>query len=352
VGDDFVETPVIFGDGRLFGIYCRPISRPSMAPGVRTASGIHLSISTEVLETSATAVLFVNTAGSYHIGEARMWVMQARSLARRGVATLRMDVGKIGDSETATASITTDALHDKRSVQDVGIGIDWLIHAGYVNTTVVGICSGAYLAFHAVSDHPSASGAVLINLRQYIWSEGRGPVSNPAVASTALYMQSMRSMAKWSSLLSGKTKWRPIVKGLVIRRLQRWKDTATYLLSSLTDLDTPKRLVRRKLQVLAQRGAKMQFIYGAFDEGREQAELLLGKDFNWLHRLPNIRAITEGSLDHALFLYPAREVLTRAVEAHIGLSPIADAPEAVFFEYVGSSALPLRRLADRVPRTL
>jgi pimeloyl-ACP methyl ester carboxylesterase len=263
-----------------------------------------------------------------------------------------MDVGKIGDSETATASISTAALHDKRSVQDVGIGIDWLTHAGHVKTTVVGICSGAYLAFHAVSDHPSASGAVLINLRQYTWSEGQEHVSNPAVASTAVYMESIRSMAKWSSLLSGKTKWRPIVKGLVARRIQRWKDTATYLLSGLTHLDTPTRLVRRKLQVLAQRGAKMQFIYGAFDEGREQAELLLGKDFYWLHCLPNMRAITERSMDHALFLYPARELLTRAVEAHIGLTAIANAPETVIVEYVTSPVVPLRHLADGLPKTL
>ena len=347
--DGYVETPIIFGNGRLFGIYCRPSTRSDTASASVNAQETHAdergslkgahndvlndapkdSLKTTLSgigsDPSQYAVLFSNTAGNHHIGEARMWVQHARRLARQGVASLRMDVGLLGDSATAAASLSVANLHDPQSIKDVSSGIDWLVEAGHSRPTAVGICSGAYLTLHAAAGNPRVAGAVLINQREYLWVEGREHQASVAIASEAVYRRSARSMDKWKRLLAGQIDIAPIVAGLTRRRVRQWKERAAHVIGVLGGKESAKSIVRQKFVALQKRGVSVRVVYGDFDEGLEESNTFFGKHFKWLKRLSVVQTATESSMDHALFLYPARDVMMDIVDTHLSeqaLSPI------------------------------
>jgi hypothetical protein len=58
-------------------------------------------------------------------------------------------------------------------------------------------------------------------------------------------------------------------------------------------------------------------MYGSFDEGLEQSAAFLGSGFGWLAGLPRAKAKTDDSMDHALFLYPARQVMMESIEQQL-----------------------------------
>ena len=321
--EDFVEVPVIFGDGRLFGVYCRPSNKVLAATPVAIAasdddndrSALAAALSGMGSDVSQQAVLFVNTAANHHIGEARMWVTHARKLARQGVASLRMDVGLLGDSATAVACLKTADFYLPQSVKDASLGIDWLVDAGHSRPTIVGICSGAYLGLNAAVQNERLSGAVLINQRDYFWVEGH-TIQAPAVAvaSQKVYMRSMRSAEKWQRLMRGQVPVASIVGGLLSRKLRHVKAQAAYLTGALRGVDSAKNTVRKQFATLQKRGVNVRVVYGEYDEGIENCEAFLGKNFAWVKRLSMIKGSRESTFDHALFLYPARVAMMKLVD--------------------------------------
>jgi hypothetical protein len=138
-------------------------------------------------------------------------------------------------------------------------------------------------------------------------------------------MQSMRSGDKWKRLIKGDIAVGPIIKGLVARRAKQWKAKAAYLTSAIAGAPSAKRVVRAKFLALADRGVDVRVMYGAFDEGLEEAATFLDKDFHWLKRLPQVKAETSTAIDHALFLYPARDQMMHSVEQQICTQRCLDA---------------------------
>ena len=341
-GEGFRETPVIFDDGRLFGIYCSPASVlmdmvQSDATGVDEL--LHsLQIDRSSVETGKYAVLFTNTAVIHHVGEARMWVTQARLLAQHGIASLRMDIAALGDSGSAQDPVNASTLHGMRSCADVSEGIDWLVEAGHTRPSSVGICSGAYLCFRATAMNPRAAGAVLINQSFYSWSGTERVVPKLFVASTRVYLASIRRADKWKRLFSGQIPVATIANTLARRHLTKWRGRIIDLLSKLRGQDGHISAIRKEFRLMAQRGVNVSILYGDFDVGLEEAQTIFGRDFDWFRRLPNTCTAIERSLDHALFLYPARDVMTRVIKDHLRDAGLRLA------EQVGGNAYPLSRL--------
>ncbi|MCY0389417.1 alpha/beta fold hydrolase [Robbsia sp. Bb-Pol-6] len=320
-GNGFCETPVIFDNGRLFGIYCRPETAQTDGPVPDDESVDDLLRDMQVDLTSAAtgqyAVLFANTAASHHIGEARMWVTQARLLAQRGIASLRMDVGILGDSAGAQESIEATMLHSMRSCADVSEGISWLVDAGHTRPSPVGICSGAYLCFHATVMNPRAVGAVLINQNFYTWSDKDATRPEMVVAATRVYLASIRRADKWKRLFSGQIPVGTIAATLMRRQFEKWGRRGADILKAFGGQENHTGAVRKAFSTLAQRGVRVRILYGDFDVGLEESESYFGRDFKWLRGLPGMNISTERSLDHALFLYPARQIMQEVIERHL-----------------------------------
>ncbi len=102
------EKPVVFGGGRYVGVFCQPRSASRYAP----------------------AVLLVNSGGVHRVGDGRLAVLMARWLAGQGIASLRMDLGGLGDSLNHENSPTLEAVYADHSVTDATLGVEWLVGGG------------------------------------------------------------------------------------------------------------------------------------------------------------------------------------------------------------------------------
>ena len=319
MGDGFIETACNFGDQGLFGIYCQPgplsIDRASDTdtPSLRT------SIAALDRDVARHGVLFVNTAASHHVGEARMWVEEGRRLARQGVASLRMDVGLLGDSAHAASSVSDGDQHADQSCVDVSMGIDFLVSKGHSIPSAVGICSGAYLVMKAAAQNAALRGALLINQREYALTPAlvQRQSRQAFVAPSSVYMRSLKSLEKWERLLSGKIPVATIARELIQRRMQHARRTTTYLIDTLIGRESVRASVRKDFKKLERQGVKVDIKYGDLDIGLEETRLFFGKDFHWLRGLRNVRATIDTTIDHALFLYPARALLTQWIDEQL-----------------------------------
>jgi hypothetical protein len=105
-------------------------------------------------------VVFLNAGMVHRVGPNRLHVRLARELARRGFASLRFDLSGIGDSP---ARIDGASLHDA-ALRDVHDALDFVAGEHKGSTFVlVGLCSGADLAFRAALADERVVGGVLID---------------------------------------------------------------------------------------------------------------------------------------------------------------------------------------------
>ena len=122
--NDATQSPVRFGAGNsLVGMVTTPAHQ---AP-------------------ATTACLMFNMGANHRVGPRRINVKLAHSLAARGMASLRFDLGGVGDSDAF------DSAHDlqTRSVHDLQAAMDLIERMlGIRQFVIVGLCSGVE---HAVS---------------------------------------------------------------------------------------------------------------------------------------------------------------------------------------------------------
>ena len=148
-GEAWAEEPLRFGDhDRLFGILCRPANKAD----------------------SGEIVIIVNPSGDPHHGVARLNVVIARSLATRGIPSLRMDFAGLGDS-IAPGDAETHIFETDRNA-DVTSAIDALTILGYRQFAVQGLCSGAYHAFRAALADERITDLITVNLPLFQWRTG------------------------------------------------------------------------------------------------------------------------------------------------------------------------------------
>ncbi len=146
-GPGYREEPVVIGGGsEICGVLCRPATRP--AP--------------------AAPVIFLNAGAVPHVGWARGTVEAARALVAKGVVSLRIDLPDIGQS--AASGEDRLFLYDERISGDVVRAIDWMENAGFARVTLVGICSGAFQAFHAARADRRVRRLAMINPLCFAWN--------------------------------------------------------------------------------------------------------------------------------------------------------------------------------------
>jgi pimeloyl-ACP methyl ester carboxylesterase len=195
------------------------------------------------------AVVFLNAGLLHRIGPNRLYVRMAREMAAHGFSSLRFDLSGIGDSPPRTDGLPLrDAvLHDVRDALDF-LSQKWAISS----FILIGLCSGADLAFQVALADKRVVGAVLIDglpyrtLRSYV------------------YDQASRG---WSVIAGGA--WRKLFPWLV-KRLAATK-------AAMGERDIPPRAVAEAgLRVLADRGVNLLIIYTqgrGYNYARQFAEL-------------------------------------------------------------------------------
>ncbi len=115
------------------------------------------------------AVIFLSSGTEHRIGPGRAWVSLSRSMNSRGVATLRLDFDGVGDSPMRGDARRVRP-YDPQFFDDVRDAVTQLRARGFTRVTVLGLCSGAWMAIQAGIRLPVDS-IVAINPQLY-WQQG------------------------------------------------------------------------------------------------------------------------------------------------------------------------------------
>ncbi|MPW18343.1 alpha/beta fold hydrolase [Paraburkholderia sp. CNPSo 3157] len=277
------EYPVVFGD--YFGIHCKPDGPRADAP----------------------AVLFVNTGASHHIGDGRIFVLFARLLAAQGIASLRMDLGGLGDSSPTAPHVDLDTIYADQSPIDAMAGADWLIAQGHSRIVAFGVCGGAFVSLHACARHPQIVGCYGVNLQKFIWDGIELTEATAGLAPSAVLRRSALSVEKWKRVLHGESSLMRVLRGLSTRFARSAGLRAAEWVRSCTGISLSKDDVHDLMRKLHDKGANVRLAYGEFDLGIEELKIQFGSRLRALRRYPGVRTMTLPRLDHALFTREARE---------------------------------------------
>ena len=275
-----VEMPLRFGSGAmLFGILCRPAHLLPEAP----------------------IVIMVNTGRTPHTGDGRFYVTLARALAGRGVASLRMDVAGMGDSD-ADPRFGRTALHDVSSCADVSAAIDRVASLGWAKVTLIGVCSGAFLAFQTALRDERVSCVDLINQQRFLAAPDRlasaraAPLRRPA----SFYLRSLLRGVAWRAVLSGRVNPAQVALGVIRPVVERQVRLVGRLHEVVTGQPNRGGVVHRSFRELAKRELEVRMWYGDTDPGWSELESWFGRGGNGLRRFRNVRLETLIGADHAL----------------------------------------------------
>ena len=280
-GDGFVDEPILFGpDGRLFGMLCEPANPDSAAP----------------------LLVFVNAGANPHIGWARMCVEGARGLAAQGIASFRLDAAGLGDSPPAPGR-PDQVMYSMEAVEDVRAALDWLEGRGYRDFCVVGLCSGAHMAFHAAVADKRVGGLIMANLQKFIWKDGDSleiAVSN-AYRSTDFYKGQALRLDTWKRLLKGDIAVAGIAKAVLGRvgaALKARLDVLTARIAMSGDADMSR--VRNWFRALTKRGTRILLVYSAEDGGLDELAHYMGAGGKQAAKMPGVSISILDGADHNL----------------------------------------------------
>jgi alpha/beta superfamily hydrolase len=107
-----------------------------------------------------------------HTGPNRSWVTLARRWAAKGVPTLRVDLGGIGESDGEDPELLTDeSFNDRTRGTEIGMVLDQLQRRGVADRFILGgLCSGAYISQRLAREDDRIRGLMLINMYAFEWS--------------------------------------------------------------------------------------------------------------------------------------------------------------------------------------
>ena len=205
-GDRISETiyTIQQPDHSLFGILSEP------GPGVKPADW---------------CILFLNAGAVRHTGPNRMWVEAARRWAKQGVRSLRLDLRGIGESD-GEESIGTECLYQVRMVDQVEMAMDSLrSRLGVQRFAAIGLCSGAFWAFHSAVRNPEICAAILLNPRLFFW--------DPEIDRRRLLRRTVNGLSNWGD-------WRRLAQGEV--PFEKVKQAARVAFGKFQTPDTSRHL--------------------------------------------------------------------------------------------------------------
>jgi pimeloyl-ACP methyl ester carboxylesterase len=135
-------------------------------------------------------VLLLNAGGVRHIGPNRMWVEAARRWAASGIASLRLDLCGVGESD-GDQNLDIPSLYQEHMVEEVALAMDSLHPVRpFRRFVAVGLCAGAFWAFHAALRRRDISAAILINPRLLFW--------DPAADHRRFLRRTLRGLTNWA----------------------------------------------------------------------------------------------------------------------------------------------------------
>lgn len=279
-GDGYCESPVVLELApQICGVLCLPIAKPA----------------------ASMAVLILNAGAIPHVGWARGAVDMARALARQGIASFRADLPGLGQSDAPTEKRLF--LYDERGRDDVNRMLDVLTAQGFAQICVVGICAGAYQAFHAARHEPRITSLAMVNPLCFAWNSSyaldmglskiRDNASGPLSEDTGELLEAAvhEPPAKRGTLGASISK---LGKGSLRRLLEMFK--SGFARSHIRSV----RSVEHWVQQLTERGTKILIVSCDDDLSLREIERHFGPDGERLKCIKGVTTARIQASDHTL----------------------------------------------------
>jgi alpha-beta hydrolase superfamily lysophospholipase len=289
------ETAIRFGEGqRIYGVVTEP--ETPVAP-------------------DRPAILLLNVGADSHVGPHRMHVEHARELASLGYRSLRFDVGGLGESPAAPGE-SENRLYDLGSVNDVKSAMTALAELrSSRHFVLVGLCSGAFLAYHTAASDPRVVGQVLLNMFAFDWKEGDpvAPFERRSYQSSRSYARSLLDAKVWRRALRGEVD----LRGIAFVVAKRLRDRAAADAQDLGSRFLGRRAqtaVEQTFHALCDRGVHSLMVFGDRDGGLDTVARYLGTDAHRMTHREGFAIEIASEIDHT-FASIASQQRLRAVVA-------------------------------------
>lgn len=334
------ESPMRFGPAQdLFGILCRPDATRSGA-----AAG-------------TPAVVILNTGSNHRIGDARYAVVLARRLAAQGIASLRVDLGGVGDSlrgeDPRLLGGGPDAyrradlrLYGRSHTPDVRAALNALAARGYGPFILVGVCSGANAALNAALADPRVIGLGLGNLPSF------GRISGGEEAAEAAVTVPVRGVPVQYRLARALLGW--WIRHWLTQAFQQVHMTFERMLGRTVAPIAGRVGVGRAasavhaLRALSRRKVEVLLLYSRDDPGFAGLEACFGPEGQRLASIPGMSCVVFDGDDHVFSTSDLRDQLIACVEQHVGTVLSAIVPGGCRLPDVGATIYSAERVQRRV----
>ncbi len=267
---------------------------------------------------TGTAVLLLNIGANYHIGSNRMYVRMARAWAAQGFQVLRMDFSGMGDSPVALGAKEND-VYATRFMAEARAGIDFAQAQGATRFVLVGLCSGAYVAYHTAIGDPRVSGVVMINPLTFHWNEGDSleiRIRN-SFKSTTQYKKTLFRVETWQRIAKGEVVVAAIAGELARRTQRRTLREVKSLVARLTGDIAEATDIEKGFRQLCARGTRCLLVFGAEDGGIDLIEEHLGRDAAEMRRVPGFQMQILDGPDHTFTPLSSQDRLLDLIGAHL-----------------------------------
>jgi pimeloyl-ACP methyl ester carboxylesterase len=295
-GPGYEEEPVLIGPKpNICGVLCRS-SVGSKAKDV---------------------VVFLNSGAVPHVGWARGTVESARMLAAEGIASLRIDLPGLGQSDAPAEDRLF--LYDMRTGADVSRVVDWLGQRGFQHVSLAGICSGAFQAFHAARADKRVRRLVMVNplcfswnssyaLDMTVWKAYETAKANRGPSEAERPERSRPGVLSAFKMLTSKNNRRFVRRGL--------EAVKTAFANARFLAPVQAKPVERWMRELASRGVHLLIATSEGDLSLKEIDRHFGPDGVRLRTIPNVGRLSLGNADHTLTPLHARRALVSSLVGH------------------------------------
>ena len=248
------------------------------------------------------AVVILNAGLVHRVGPHRISVKLARRLAIQGVYVLRLDFSGIGDSP-AQADTTPFA---RRSVEEIRQAMDALtLKLGVDQFVLMGLCSGADIAFHAAGCDRRVVGVVAINgvLVKQTQIPGLAKRLEDSVR-RRYYRRRILDPSSWHRFVTGKSNVRGMAETLA-NRLRPGKLSGKALENHID--------VWASMTSLLERRVNIQLIYSEGSKALDGYRLILEPHLATRAQVHNPSVHIMNGVDHVFTLLSSQETLIRVI---------------------------------------
>jgi alpha-beta hydrolase superfamily lysophospholipase len=297
-----VETPLLFGrrdDQRLFGVLTEP--------------------SVPVHADRRPVLLFLNVGANHHVGPHRMNVDFARHFASLGYLSFRFDVAGLGESP-ASPGTSENRIYTRDSIADVQSAMTLLGERRNAKRFVlIGLCSGAYLAFHTTVEDKRVASQILLSSYAFEWQEGDSvtPTERKPYNSTRSYARALFDHRVWVRALRGEVNIHGITRILVERLQTQVAAELPYLMARLRGQSAPRNDIERAFHAICDRGIPSLLLFSFNDGGLDMIARYLGNDARRMRgRKEFVLEIADGT-DHTFTSLESQRMLSEALTGYV-----------------------------------